>query len=62
MKEQRVVEFKGANKRNFDSWLEDSNREGWYIKNIFNWKTTIDADFDIESVYCVVLMERELKR
>ena len=58
MKEQKVEEFKGTPKRNFDSWLEDSNQEGWYIKNILNWKTTIDTN----SVYCVVLMEREQKQ
>ncbi len=58
MKEQRVVEFRGTPKRNFDSWLSTENEEGWYIKNILNWKTTVDTG----SVYCAVLMEREQKR
>ena len=55
MTEQRVVEFKWTPKKNFDSWLEDNNQEGWYIKNILDWKTTVDT----KSVCCVVLIERE---
>ena len=58
MKEQRVEEFKGVPKSNFDSWLEDENQGGWYIKNMLNWKTTVDTG----SVWCVVVMEREQKR
>ena len=55
MKQQKIEEVRNMNANNFKHWLEDQNKNGWFITQIHKWQTYINDD----RLDFVLLLERE---
>ena len=55
MKQQKIEEKRNMNINNFKYWLEDQNKNGWFITQIYKWQTYINDD----RLDFVLLLEKE---
>ena len=51
-KEQRIANYTG---NNINDWIEENNKNGWYIKEILQYKQFIDT----KRYDCIFLIEKE---